>query len=145
MSTKDITDLQVCRAFADWRANMGGPWPYELLAKRTGQVPKVCYRAMERAARRGLVEYGTSLRTGWLTEKGAALLHGGPTFTYLGRRYREAPEGLPPNSCEGCAFHHSHDDCIDGGDLAAATIGGDCMRRGVIYVRVDGENPTAAT
>ena len=28
----------------------------------------------ERAARRDLVEYGVSLRTGWLTDKGRALL-----------------------------------------------------------------------
>ena len=103
MATKDITDAQVCRAVQDYQDAMrdcpplrndiylhailhfvekgvlpkpasSPPWPYETLAARTGQPEKVCYRAMERAERRGLIEYGVSLRTGWLTEAGKALL-----------------------------------------------------------------------
>lgn len=78
MGTKDITDLDVCRAVADFRAGgLEGRWPYELLAQWTGQPEKVCYRAMERAERRGLLEYGVSLRTAWLTDAGRALLDGG--------------------------------------------------------------------
>lgn len=49
-------------------------WPYEILAQWTGEPEKVCYRAIERASERGLIEYGVSLRTGWLSEKGKALL-----------------------------------------------------------------------
>lgn len=103
MATKDITDAQVCRAVQDYQDAMrdcpplgndiflnavlnffetgappapssSPPWPYEALAASTGQPEKVCYRAMERAERRGLIEYGVSLRTGWLTEAGKALL-----------------------------------------------------------------------
>jgi len=87
MATKDITDLQVCQAYAKWRVLLDleielrkrgrivrAPYPYELLMQVTGECFKVCYRAMERAARRDLVEYGVSLRTGWLTDKGRALL-----------------------------------------------------------------------
>ena len=74
MSTKDVTDLDVCRAYVDARAVEFRRYPYQFLAERTGQPEKVCYRAMERADRHGLIEYGVSLRTGWLTEKGLALL-----------------------------------------------------------------------
>ena len=70
MATKDITDLQVLRAQDQWRSNQRGPWAYEILAAETGECLKVCYRAMERAARRGLLDYGVSLRTAWFTKKG---------------------------------------------------------------------------
>lgn len=51
------------------------PFPYDILVAMTGQPWKVCYRAMERAHRRGFIEYGVSLRTGWLTDAGKALIH----------------------------------------------------------------------
>lgn len=74
MAMKDITDLQVVQAQQRWQENQEGQWAYEILATETGQPEKVCYRCMERAAERGLLEYGVSLRTAWLTEKGKALL-----------------------------------------------------------------------
>lgn len=77
MATKDISDLQVCRAvqlFQD--QGLDGPYPYAALAQQTGQAEKVCYCAMERACKHGLIEYGVSLRTGWLTKKGRELLKG---------------------------------------------------------------------
>lgn len=91
MATRDITDEQVCRAVQAYQdairapyeglaifgftlASDAPPFPYEALAAQTGQPEKVCYRAMERAERRGLIEVGTSLRTGWLSEKGKELL-----------------------------------------------------------------------
>lgn len=87
MATKDISDEQVCRAmqalpplltepfglFGVSRHPLP-PFPYEALAAETGQPEKVCFRATERAERRGLIEYGVSLRTGWLTATGRALL-----------------------------------------------------------------------
>lgn len=94
MSRKHVTDEMVCQAYADYQQSLASerasippgyifgvgeplphvPWPYELLAKRTGEHWKVCYSAMVRACDRGLIEYGTSLRSGWLTEKGKELL-----------------------------------------------------------------------
>jgi hypothetical protein len=74
MATKDITDAQVVKAQDQWLKNQQGPWAYEILESETGESVKVCYRAMERAERRGLLEYGVSLRTAWITTKGAALL-----------------------------------------------------------------------
>ncbi|HAM56407.1 MAG TPA: hypothetical protein DCQ64_13820 [Candidatus Rokubacteria bacterium] len=88
MARKDITDIQVLQAYVDAAVTWGrsadgcieaqprgaGRWPYELLAQRTGQPEKVCYAAMERAERRGLIDYGVSLRAGFLTDKGKELL-----------------------------------------------------------------------
>lgn len=90
MARKDVTDLMVCQAYADAK-NMRpkvpkghifgfgrplpkAPWPYDLLMERTGECFKVCYKSMERACDRDLIEYGVSLRSGWLTDKGKALL-----------------------------------------------------------------------
>ena len=73
MATKDISDKQVCEAVRDSRVANFSPWPYELLSDRTGQCQKVCFRAMERAYDRGYLEYGTSLRTAWVTKEGEEL------------------------------------------------------------------------
>lgn len=53
-----------------------GVYADDILVAMTGQPQKVCYRAMERADRRGLVDYGMWLRGGWLTEKGEQTLNG---------------------------------------------------------------------
>lgn len=79
MARKDITDLQVCLAYQQTREYNRGRvtdliWPEDLLVKWTGQQVKVCYRAMERAADRGYIDCGVSLRAGWLTETGKALV-----------------------------------------------------------------------
>jgi hypothetical protein len=80
MATKHITDKQVCEAVRDargmeWMRDGKECWPYDLLAERTGQPLKVCWRALERACDRDLVTFGTSLRTGWLTAAGKTLLY----------------------------------------------------------------------
>lgn len=72
MATKDIPDRLVLKAFK--HAPLCGKWPYELLQAWTHEPEKVCYRAMQRAAFRGLVHWGVSLRTGWVTATGEALL-----------------------------------------------------------------------
>lgn len=97
MARKDITDLMVCQAVAAYRSALGecptilrlGSWrgrilmpsgpprpafPHVALAAQTGEPEKVCFRAMERAEARGLIECGVSLRTAWLTDAGEALL-----------------------------------------------------------------------
>lgn len=101
--TSDITDEMVCRAFlpqmerrerereagkhrtlgdilanAFQRALDGDYEPEEfadgVLMRETGAHWKVVEAALYRAAERNLIEYGVSARTGWLTEKGKALL-----------------------------------------------------------------------
>ena len=74
MARKNITDLQVLLALEKWKQDNRGPWAYETLAAETGECEKVCYRAMERAYDRGLLDYGVSLRTAWITQKGHDLL-----------------------------------------------------------------------
>lgn len=85
MATKDITDKQVIEAYGEYHEAKKGrtsfieeefEWPYDILHRTTGQPVKVCYRAMERAEERGYIEYGVSLRTGWITDKGKELLKG---------------------------------------------------------------------
>ena len=73
MARKDVTDKMVCDAVLDAAAQRYSNWPYELLSMRTGEPEKVCFRAMERAFDHGLLEYGVSLRTAWLTESGEEL------------------------------------------------------------------------
>lgn len=81
MRTKDITDRDVCLAYEDYRRSRE-MYPnasnvlmtHDYLMLRTGAPFKVCDSAMKRACKRGLVDYGVSLRTGWLTEKGKELL-----------------------------------------------------------------------
>lgn len=75
MATKDISDVMVCRAYQQYRRD-NERFPYEILMAETGECFKVCYAACERADRRDLIDYGVSLRTGWLTEDGEALLRG---------------------------------------------------------------------
>ena len=72
MATKDISDIQVIKAYLEYKQTRH--FPYDILYRDTGQPIKVCYRAMERAEKRGYIDYGTSLRTGWVTEKGYGLL-----------------------------------------------------------------------
>jgi len=84
MSRKNIMDKQVCEAVRDYQADYAKhgavtSWPYELLSARTGECEKVCCAAMERAESRGYLEYGVSLRTAWLTDKGKALLDAATT------------------------------------------------------------------
>lgn len=77
MATKDISDLQVVMAYFEARAERDAEnarWPEDILMERTGQCEKVCFRAMERADRRGYLDYGVSLHAGWVTEEGKQLV-----------------------------------------------------------------------
>ncbi len=59
MSMKDITDKQVLQAYLDaeeMREHGNMVWPDDLLAQRTGQAEKVCFRCLERAEDRQLIE-----------------------------------------------------------------------------------------
>ncbi|MGU3466407.1 hypothetical protein ACLBXO_16295 [Methylobacterium sp. C33D] len=88
MAMKDIPDLMVLQAYMQAfceREILGSEawrFPYVILQEWTKQPLKVCYRCMERACDRGLIEYGVSLRCGWIDPKGYELL-GMPGKTYL--------------------------------------------------------------
>jgi len=78
MSRKDISDVLVLRAYVageeHYKNNHIVKWPQNILVEWTGQPEKVCIAAMWRAFDRELIEYGISLRSGWLTPKGVKLL-----------------------------------------------------------------------
>lgn len=67
--TSDITDEQMARYIAS-----GYERTYEAMAIQFDSAPKVIERVLERMVRRELVDYGVSLRTCWLTDKGKELL-----------------------------------------------------------------------
>jgi hypothetical protein len=74
MARKDISDRQVVEAARDAKAVGYAKFTTDLLMERTGQCVKVCWRALERAEDRALIECGTSLRGAWPTDRGLALL-----------------------------------------------------------------------
>lgn len=74
MATRDVSDRQICEAVQEVKVGASDHSTLELLSKRTGQCEKVCFRAMERAYGRGLLDYGVSLGTAWLTPAGEKLL-----------------------------------------------------------------------
>lgn len=69
MAVKNITDRQICQAY-NISKNNPKKSVLEVLMELTQEPEKVCYRAMERAYNNKLIEYGVSLESGWLTEKG---------------------------------------------------------------------------
>lgn len=69
----DISDLMVCAAY-DRGDELGVLFADEKLAIMTGAPQKVVEAAIVRAVDRGLVEYGVTMRSGWLTAEGARLL-----------------------------------------------------------------------
>ena len=81
MAMKHISDKQACEAHAGYKreiekGNYNTESPQEILSRQTGQCEKVCFRVSERAYYRGFLDYGVSLRSAWLTEKGEALVQG---------------------------------------------------------------------
>ena len=78
MAMKDISDTQVLEAYLASKKPGDHRRTEDILQATTGQPIKVCWRAMERVDRRGLVEVGVSLSAAWLTEAGFALLKNRP-------------------------------------------------------------------
>jgi hypothetical protein len=73
MAVKNITDRQVCEAVAERlrREDAGGYAPASaVLMELTGEPLRVCERAIERAARRGLLDWGSHCDACWLTDAG---------------------------------------------------------------------------
>lgn len=72
MARKDVTDRMVLEAVKE-RA-ITGESLLRILMLRTNEQEKVCWRAMERTLRRNYIDYGTSMRTSWITPEGHAYL-----------------------------------------------------------------------
>lgn len=84
MSRKNIPDRLVVEVSNELygeirRSGWGNPYRFrddliQRLMRRTEECEKVCYAAAERASRRGLIDYGVSIRWAWPTQKGEELL-----------------------------------------------------------------------
>ena len=75
MSTKDITDKQICQiVHENNKKSKRTKKLIELLIELTGQPEKVCLRAAERCENHNYIEYGVSINYPWLTDKGKELL-----------------------------------------------------------------------
>lgn len=76
MKRSDISDLEVLIAVDKYNKDPYNElFPYEQLAKKFNCDEKLAFSACVRACDKDLIEYGVSLRTGWLTEKGKELLN----------------------------------------------------------------------
>lgn len=75
MSRKHVTNDVVCYAYYIARKKNKDPnFVYKFLSRVTKEQEKVCFRAMERACKKGLINFGVSLQCGWLSDKGKDLL-----------------------------------------------------------------------
>jgi hypothetical protein len=74
-SRKMISDYEVCLAYQEHDKNrLGANDAVDILVEKFNIPYKVCWSACERAEDRGLIEYGSTLRLGWLTNKGKKLI-----------------------------------------------------------------------
>ena len=72
MKRKDIPTyyvLMACHKFHSEK-DVFRPGPWQILMDQFNAPEKVVYAAMERDFKKGYIEYGVSLRTGWVTEEG---------------------------------------------------------------------------
>jgi hypothetical protein len=72
VKASDIPDGEILQLI-DQHTRFGGAFAYEVLIA-AGYPEKVVYAKYEKLSRRGLIDWGVSMRTGWLTDKGKALL-----------------------------------------------------------------------
>ena len=83
----DLTDLMVLEAYIksdDFRRNTDKiVWPEDIIHQNTGFPFKVIQRAMERVESKGFIEYGVSLRSGWLSDKGKEFVRNHPESKFL--------------------------------------------------------------
>ncbi len=75
---KRITDKMAVMAQWEWRERMtkgrNTKPAKEMLWEATGRPRSDCLKALQRAADRGYLDYGVSLRTAWLTDAGLKLI-----------------------------------------------------------------------
>jgi hypothetical protein len=69
MQLKDIPTKEVLEQQQKWCENKDLPFTYEVLGKKYGSE-KLVFKKMEKLANENYLEYGVSLRTAWLTDKG---------------------------------------------------------------------------
>lgn len=83
MARKDVTDKMVVEAYIFCREHGDSALGYLMIS--TGEPLKVCWRAMERTLSRNYIDFGTSLRTAWVTNEG---------YAYLARMNKEQEDAV---------------------------------------------------
>ena len=74
--TSMICDRVVCRAYYTKKQRGDMVFATDILKAQYPDCPmKVIESALLRAEKRGLLDYGVTLRSGWLTDKGYALIY----------------------------------------------------------------------
>lgn len=84
VKVRDIPDDVALAAVRDWKkiapsAGIAMPADFEYgtvtaLVRITGAPPKVALRKIEKLVDRGLIEYGASINSAWLTAEGKAAI-----------------------------------------------------------------------
>jgi hypothetical protein len=69
---KHVPVVEVLTAVKKRQLGIDDRFPYQQLSDKYPE--KVVYAKMEKLARDGLIGYGVSLRTGWITPKGQAYI-----------------------------------------------------------------------
>ena len=117
MSRKNVSDIQVIQAYLVCKGVLP-IFPYTYLSELTGEPEKVCYRAMERACRRGYIEYGVSLRSGWVTDAGHEKLR-----KYLARQEEQSMRlNLTTATMLSDELAEKLDKAMDAADVAATEL-----------------------
>ena len=74
MQLKDIPIKEVLEQQYKWWNDKSLPFTYEVLGDKYGSE-KLVFKKMEKLEEQGYLEYGTSLRTAWLTELGLSIIN----------------------------------------------------------------------
>ena len=74
MKRSDIPTIEVLIACHQFHKEKNGITPWQALMDKFSAPEKVVYAAMDRDCDKGLLDYGTTLRTAWVTEEGYELL-----------------------------------------------------------------------
>ena len=74
MQLKDISIKTILEQQQQWQDNNDLSFTYEILSKKYNCSEKLIYKKMEKLVDKDYLEYGVSLRTAWLTEKGLKFL-----------------------------------------------------------------------
>ena len=78
MKRSDIPTIEVLKAYQKYDQNRYSEsiteFPTEMLMKKYNCSEKLVYSAIQRDYNNGLIEFGISIRTGWLTDKGIDIL-----------------------------------------------------------------------
>lgn len=75
MKRKDIPTISVLKAYKKMEDTVRGKFVDEILMEEFNAPEKLVYSAINRDYDKGFIEFGVSIRSGWLTESGEKYLN----------------------------------------------------------------------